>query len=109
MLLYCGIGRATVSYSPMSQRLRTVLLVLAVMIGQSLSVAVASAHELDAGHTSNDCAICLTIQANDTPTPPAETTLVQPVWTVWAVCSIVRDILIAQPECSTRNARAPPF
>lgn len=61
-------------------QLKTMLFALALILGQTLAASVASAHDIDPAHTTDECAVCLTVQSIDTPpVPEAEPLYIVPL------------------------------
>jgi len=90
------------------KQLRVILVVLTVLLGQTLAMGTVIAHEMDPAHTADDCAICLTVQANDT-APPAEAVVFDmPPITYWAVGDVASQDAVLKALSGLMKARAPP-
>lgn len=92
----------------MQTRLKNLLIVLAVLISQSFAISLAATHEADPAHTGDECAICLSIQAQDDgPLPSLDGPDMLPVlyWSVGDVASV--DAVLKARDGSAK-ARAPP-
>jgi len=93
----------------LQRQLKILLVVLAVLLGQTLAMGTAIAHEVDPEHTTDDCAICLTIQANDTAPPPVAHDFEGPVVTYWSVGETATQDAVLKALSGTCKARAPPL
>lgn len=90
-------------------RLKIVLVALVVLLSQTLVMGLATAHDIDPAHASDDCAICLTVQHNDVAPPPVDAGLKFPPLAYWAVGDIASNDAVLKALSGTRKARAPPF
>lgn len=89
-------------------RLKYLLFALVMLAGQTLAVSVASAHDIDPAHTVDECAVCLTVQALDTPPPAISTAIVPPEAFHWTVQPITLDPQLTSAPLGALRARAPP-
>ena len=93
----------------MQRQLKTLLLVLMVLVGQTLAISEATAHELDPDHASDECAICLAFQSNDTAPPPAIHRFEAPPAVYWAVGEMATKTAVLKALSGICKARAPPL
>ena len=82
---------------------------LAVILGQTLAMNAAIAHEIDADHSADDCSICLTVQVNDTAPPPATHLFEAPDADYWAVGKTETKGAVLKALSGVQKARAPPL
>ena len=82
---------------------------LAVILGQTLAMNAAIAHEIDADHSADDCSICLTVQVNDPAPPPAAHLFEAPAAFYWAVAKTEKKRAVLKVLSGTQKARAPPL
>ena len=93
----------------LQRQLKTLLVVLMVLVGQTLAISESTAHELDADHTAHDCSICLTVQVNDTAPPPATHLFEAPDADYWAVGKTETKGAVLKALSGVQKARAPPL
>lgn len=80
-----------------------------VLLGQTLAMGTAIAHDVDPAHTADDCAICLTVQATDTATPASDTQIYAPPVSYWAVGATATQEAVLKALSGGIKARAPPL
>lgn len=97
------------SIAALNARLKIWLIALLVLVGQSLSVSIAAAHDVDPGHAAHDCNVCLTVQVNDNAPPPADADFEAPPAVYWAVGEIESQTATLKALSGAIRARAPPF
>lgn len=92
----------------MQKRLRYLLFALVMLVGQTLAVSIASAHDIDPAHTVDECAVCLTVQATATPPPPTGTVFTLPEVFHWIVQPVVDQHIETSAPLGALRTRAPP-
>ena len=93
----------------MPKQLRIFLVVLTVLYGQTLAMGTVIAHDMDPAHTADDCAICLTVQANDTAPPAKAVVFDAPPVSYWAVGEVASQDAALKALSGLMKARAPPL
>jgi hypothetical protein len=92
----------------LQKQIKILLVALAILVTQTLAGAIASAHDADAGHTHNDCAICLSVQGNDCVPPEAGIVLETPPGFYWAAGKAATQDAVLKTLAGKLRARAPP-
>lgn len=92
----------------MNTRLKIWLIALLVLAGQSLAIGIAAAHDADPAHGAHDCAVCVTVQINDTAPPPADYGFDVPPVSYWVVGDVQTQEAVLKSPSGTIKARAPP-
>jgi len=93
----------------LQRQLKILLVVLMALLGQTLALGTAIAHEVDPAHTTDDCSICLTVQTNDTAPPPAIHDFEAPPVSYWTVGETATQGAVLKALSGTTKARAPPL
>ena len=93
----------------LQRQLKTLLVALIVLVGQTLAISEVTAHELDPGHASDECLISIAVQTSDSTTPPALQRFEAPPAVSWTVGETATNRAVLKALSGISKARAPPL
>ena len=92
----------------MNRRFKVWLIALLVLVGQSFAMGEVIAHTADPDHDTHDCAVCLTVQINDTAPPPVDSGFNAPQQIYWLVSDVESQDAVLKALSDGIKTRAPP-